>query len=290
MRKALKFILPQKRISRSVGGDVFIFIFLVFMAFLLVIPLIYIVSNSLKPYNELFLFPPKILVQNPTLDNFGDLFTLISNSWVPFSRYRLNTVCITVAGTVGNVILGSMAAYAISKIRFPGAEALFRIIVLSLMFSSVVTAIPTYIIIAKIGGIDTYWALIVPSLQSSLGIYLMKQFIDQIPDTLLEAARIDGATDGRIYLSIIMPSVKPAWLTVIILSIQSLWNITGSNYIFSEQLKTLPVAMNQIVTGGIARAGAAAAVSVVMLSVPVISFVIAQSQVVETMASSGMKE
>ncbi|MBR2488964.1 MAG: carbohydrate ABC transporter permease [Clostridia bacterium] len=290
MRKALKFILPQKRISRSVGGDVFIFIFLVFMAFLLVIPLIYIVSNSLKPYNELFLFPPKILVQNPTLDNFGDLFTLISNSWVPFSRYRLNTVCITVAGTVGNVILGSMAAYAISKIRFPGAEALFRIIVLSLMFSSVVTAIPTYIIIAKIGWIDTYWALIVPSLQSSLGIYLMKQFIDQIPDTLLEAARIDGATDGRIYLSIIMPSVKPAWLTVIILSIQSLWNITGSNYIFSEQLKTLPVAMNQIVTGGIARAGAAAAVSVVMLSVPVISFVIAQSQVVETMASSGMKE
>ncbi len=290
MRKALKFILPQKRISRSVGGDVFIFIFLVFMAFLLVIPLIYIVSNSLKPYNELFLFPPKILVQNPTLDNFGDLFTLISNSWVPFSRYLLNTVCITVAGTVGNVILGSMAAYAISKIRFPGAEALFRIIVLSLMFSSVVTAIPTYIIIAKIGWIDTYWALIVPSLQSSLGIYLMKQFIDQIPDTLLEAARIDGATDGRIYLSIIMPSVKPAWLTVIILSIQSLWNITGSNYIFSEQLKTLPVAMNQIVTGGIARAGAAAAVSVVMLSVPVISFVIAQSQVVETMASSGMKE
>lgn len=290
MRKALKFILPQKRISRSVGGDVFIFIFLVFMAFLLTIPLIYIVSNSLKPYNELFLFPPKILVQNPTLNNFGDLFTLISNSWVPFSRYLLNTVCITVVGTVGNVVLGSMAAYAISKIRFPGANALFRIIVLSLMFSSVVTAIPTYIIIAKIGWIDTYWALIIPSLQSSLGIYLMKQFIDQIPDTLLEAARIDGATDGRIYLSIIMPSVKPAWLTVIILSIQSLWNITGSNYIFSEQLKTLPVAMNQIVTGGIARAGAAAAVSVVMLSVPVISFIVAQSQVVETMASSGMKE
>lgn len=290
MRKVLKFFLPQKRISRSVSGDIFIFIFLCFMAFLLVIPLIYIVSNSLKPYNELFLFPPKILVQNPTLDNFGDLFTLISNSWVPFSRYLLNTVFITVVGTVGNVILGSMAAYAISKIRFPGANALFKIIVLSLMFSSVVTAIPTYIIIAKIGWIDTYWALIIPSLQSSLGIYLMKQFIDQIPDTLLEAAKIDGANDGRIYLSIIMPSVKPAWLTVIILSIQSLWNITGSNYIFSEQLKTLPVAMNQIVTGGIARAGAAAAVSVVMLSVPVISFVIAQSQVVETMASSGMKE
>ena len=247
-------------------------------------------SNSLKPYNELFLFPPKLFVQNPTLDNYGDLFALISNSWVPFSRYLANTVFITAVGTLGNVLLGSMAAYAIAKIRFPGANVLFKIIVLSLMFSSVVTQIPTYLIIAKIGWIDTYYALIVPALQSSLGIYLMKQFIDQVPDTLLEAAKIDGANDGRIYLSIIMPSVKPAWLTVIILSIQSLWNITGSNYIFSEQFKTLPVAMSQIVAGGIARAGASAAVSVVMLSVPVLSFIIAQSNVVETMATSGMKE
>ena len=290
MKGALKFILPQKRISRSVGGDVFIFLFLCFVAIVLVIPLVYLVSNSLKPYNELFLFPPKLFVKNPTADNYADLFTLISNSWVPFSRYLSNTVFITVVGTFGNVLLGSMAAYAISKIRFPGAEVLFKIIVLSLMFSSVVTQIPTYLIIAKIGWIDTYYALIVPTLQSSLGIYLMKQFIDQVPDTLLEAAKIDGANDGRIYLSIIMPSVKPAWLTVIILSIQSLWNITGSNYIFSEQFKTLPVAMSQIVSGGIARAGASAAVSVVMLSVPVLSFIIAQSNVVETMATSGMKE
>jgi len=290
LRKALKFILPQKRISRSVGGDVFIFIFLCFVALILVIPLVYIISNSLKPYNELFLFPPNLFVKNPTTDNYADLFTLISNSWVPFSRYLANTVFITVVGTIGNVLLGSMAAFAISKIRFPGANFIFRLIVLSLMFSATVTAIPTYLIIAKIGWIDTYYALIVPSLQSSLGIYLMKQFIDQIPDTLIEAAKIDGANDGRIYLSIIMPSVKPAWLTVIILSIQSLWNITGSNYIFSEQLKTLPVAMSQIVSGGIARAGASAAVSVVMLSVPVLSFIIAQSNVVETMATSGMKE
>lgn len=290
MKKALKFILPQKRISRSVGGDVFIFCFLCFVAIVLVIPLVYIVSNSLKPYNELFLFPPKLFVKNPTIDNYADLFSLISNSWVPFSRYLANTVFITAVGTLGNVLLGSMAAYAISKIRFPGANVLFKIIVLSLMFSSVVTQIPTYLIIAKIGWIDTYYALIVPALQSSLGIYLMKQFVDQVPDTLLEAAKIDGANDGRIYFSIIMPSVKPAWLTVIILSIQSLWNITGSNYIFSEQFKTLPVAMSQIVAGGIARAGASAAVSVVMLSVPVLSFIIAQSNVVETMATSGMKE
>ena len=126
MRKALKFILPQKRISRSVGGDVFIFIFLCLIALILVIPLVYIVSNSLKPYNELFLFPPKLFVKNPTMDNYADLFSLISNSWVPFSRYLSNTVFITIVGTIGNVLLGSMAAYAISKIRFPGAKFFFK--------------------------------------------------------------------------------------------------------------------------------------------------------------------
>ena len=286
----LKYFLPKKRISRSVGGDIMLFVFLVLTALLMAMPIIYIISNSLKSYNELFQFPPKIMVRNPTFDNYADLFTLISSSWVPFSRYLLNTAMITVIGTVGNVLLGSMAAYAISKIQFPGYKLCFKLIVLSLMFSATVTAIPNYLIMAKLGWIDTYAALIVPTLQSSLGIYLMKQFIDQIPDSLIEAARIDGAGDGRIYLSIIMPSVKPAGLTVIILSVQSLWNTTGGTYIFSEQLKTLPVAMSQTVSSGIARAGASAAVSVIMLSVPVITFIASQSQVIETMATSGMKE
>lgn len=282
--------LPRKRLSRSVTGDVGVFIFLVIIAFFMVLPLIYIVSNSLKPYNELFLFPPKILVNNPTFDNYNDLFYLISSSWVPFSRYLLNTVFITIVGTLGNVFFGSLAAFAISKIKFPGHKFCFALIVLSLMFSNAVTQIPNYLIIAKLGWIDTYLALIIPALQSSLGLYLMKQFIDQIPDVLLEAASIDGASDLKKYLVIVMPTVKPAWLTVVILSIQSLWNTTGADYIFSEQLKTLPVAMNQIVLGGIARAGAGAAVSVVMLSVPVISFILSQSQIIETMTTSGMKE
>lgn len=290
MRVVLKYFLPKKRISRSVGGDIMLFVFLVLTALLMAMPIMYIISNSLKSYNELFQFPPKIMVRNPTFDNYADLFTLISSSWVPFSRYLLNTAMITVVGTVGNVVLGSMAAYAISKIQFPGYKLCFKLIVLSLMFSATVTAIPNYLIMAKLGWIDTYASLIVPALQSSLGIYLMKQFIDQIPDSLIEAARIDGAGDGRIYLSIIMPSVKPAWLTVIILSVQSLWNTTGGTYIFSEQLKTLPVAMSQTVSSGIARAGASAAVSVIMLSVPVITFIASQSQVIETMTTSGMKE
>ena len=282
--------IARKRISRSVGGDILIYGFLVIMAIFLMFPLVYIISNSLKPYNELFIFPPKLFVTNPTADNYLDLFTVMSSSWVPFSRYLLNTSFITVVGTAGNLIFGSMAAYAISKIRFPGCNFCFRLIVLSLMFSTLVTEIPNYLIISKLGWIDTLIAVIIPAFASSLGIYLMKQFIDQIPDTLIEAAQIDGANSMRVFCSIILPSVKPAWLTVIILSVQALWNSTGGKFIYSEQLKTLPVAMNDIAAGGIARSGVAAAISVVMLSVPVITFILAQSQVVETMATSGMKE
>ena len=290
MKIKLRSASAGKRLSRSVWGDIFVYSILIIMAICLVFPLAYIVSNSLKPYNELFIFPPKIFVSNPTFDNYMDLFTVMSSSWVPFSRYLLNTVFITIVGTAGNLILGSMAAYAISKIRFPGSNFCFKLIVMSLMFSPLVTEIPNYLIISKLGWIDSHLAVIIPSFASTLGIYLMKQFIDQIPDTLLEAAEIDGANSGRIFISIILPSVKPAWLTVIILSVQSLWNSTGGKFIFSEQLKTLPVAMNDIAAGGIARSGVAAATSVVMLSVPVITFILAQSQVVETMATSGMKE
>ena len=280
----------HRRISRSIGGDIVIYGFLIIMALFLSIPLIYTISNSLKPYNELFLFPPRIFVQNPTINNYIDLLTVMSSSWVPFTRYLLNTAFITVVGTAGNLILGSMAAYAISKIRFPGHKFMFSLMVLSLMFSSTVTAIPNYLIISWLGWIDTYLAVIIPAFQSTLGIYLMKQFMDQIPDTLIEAAEIDGANSVRVFLSIILPTIKPAWLTVIILSVQSLWNSTGGSFIYSEQLKTLPVAMNDIIAGGIARSGASAAISVVMLSVPVLTFILTQSQVVETMATSGMKD
>lgn len=280
----------QARISRSIGGDIVLYGFLVLMALFMIVPLVYTISNSLKPYNELFLFPPKLWVLHPTINNYIDLFTVMSSSWVPFSRYLINTIFITVTGTFGNLVLGSMAAYAVSKIRFPGHKVMFRIMVLSLMFSSTVTAIPNYLIISWLGWIDTYLAVIIPAFQSTLGIYLMKQFMDQIPDTLIEAAEIDGAGPVKIFLSIILPMIKPAWLTVIILSVQSLWHSTGGAFIYSEQFKTLPVAMNDIVAGGIARSGASAAISVVMMSVPILTFVLSQSQVVETMATSGMKD
>ncbi len=285
-----KINLSSNKVNRSLGGDIFVFSMLIVVAAFMVVPMIYIINNAFKPLNEFFIYPPKMFVRNPTLENFGDLFYIISNSWVPFTRYFFNTLFITVAGTVGHVFFASLAAYAISKIRFPGHKLVFSVIVLSLMFSATVTAIPNYLIISKLGFLDSYAAVILPAFQASLGIYLIKQFMDQIPESLLEVARIDGANEFTVYLRIAMPAVKPAWLTVSILSVQALWNTTGGNFIYSEQLKPITVAMSQIVLGGVARAGVGAAVSLLLLSVPVTIFILAQSNIIETMTTSGMKD
>lgn len=289
--KKLKIPHMSRQLNRSRALNVFIYIFLFLVACFMSFPMIFAVSNSLKPIEELFIFPPRIFVIHPTADNYLDLFDVISNSWVPFSRYLFNTVFITAAGTVGQVIFSSLAAYGMSKFKFPGAKFCFNLIVFSLMFTSTVTAIPSYIIISKLGWVDTYLPLIVPFFQSSLGLYLIKQFMDaNVPDSLIEAAKIDGAPHFTIYLRIVMPLVKPAWLTLIILCVQNLWNSTGGVYIYSEELKPLTVALNQLATGAISRSGISAAVTVIMLIVPVGVFLASQSRVIETMATSGMKD
>lgn len=215
----------------------------------------------------------------------------MSDSWVPFTRYLFNTVFVTAIGTAGHVILASAAAYGMEKFDFPGKKLMFSSVVLSLMFSSVVTSIPNYLIVSKLNMIDKLWAIIIPALQSSLGLYLMKQYmVTNVPDSLLESARISGAGEWRIFFEIVMPIVKPAWLTLIIFIFPGLWNATGGVMIYSEQIKTLPVALAQIVTGGIARAGVASAISLVMLVLPITMFVVTQSSIMETMATSGIKE
>jgi ABC-type glycerol-3-phosphate transport system permease component len=254
------------------------------------LPLVYAISNAFKPLNELFIFPPAFFARNPTLDNFIDLFVLMSDSWVPFSRYLINTLVVTLAGTAGHVILASMAAFALSKFKFPGGKLLFSMVILSLMFARQVTAIPNYLIMSRLGWVDSLAAIILPSWAMSLGLFLMKQFMDaMIHDSLLEAARIEGASEWTVFWHVVMPNVKPGWLTLVILSFQALWGETGGQFIYSEQLKTLPYALNQILAGGIARAGVGAAVSVIMMILPITVFVINQSKVIDTMGASGIK-
>jgi ABC-type glycerol-3-phosphate transport system permease component len=285
----MKFLTKTRRLNRSLAGDIFLFALLSLFGIFSAYPLIMTASNAFKPLDELFLFPPKLFPRNITFDNFRDLSELIGNSWVPFSRYFFNTLLITTVGTVGHVIIASMAAFPLAKYKFPGRSLFFTLVVYSLMFAPQVTAIPNYIIISGIGLIDTPTAIILPAIASSLGLYLMKQFMQQIPDELIESAKIDGASEYRIFFQIVMPLVKPAWLTLIILLFQRLWTTDGGSFIFSEELKPLSYALRQIAQGTIERAGTIAAVSFIMMIVPVTFFIISQSRIVETFSHSGMK-
>ena len=278
-------------LNRSVGGDVGITVVLAIFGVFMFLPMYYTIIQALKPLNELFYFPPRFYVVNPTLTNFSDLFNLMGDSWVPFSRYIFNTVLISVGGTFGNLVLASLCAYALAKIDFPGAKGFFWLIQKSLMFTATVTGIVNFITLSMIGWIDTYLAIIVPAWCSTLGLYLMKQFMESnISTEVLESARLDGASELRTFWSIAMPMVKPGWLTLIVYSFQGLWNSGQSSFIYSEQLKTLNYAISQITAGGVARAGATAASTVVMMLVPILGFVISQSNIIETMGSSGMKD
>lgn len=291
MAKKLRTRNHKVVLNRSAGGDAGITVFLVILGAFMFFPMYYAVVQALKPLDELWVYPPKFYVVHPTLGNFSLMFKTLQTSWVPFSRYIFNTLFISVVGTAGNLIFCSLAAYAISKIKFPGRKLLSTMVRLSLMFQATVTAVVNFMTMSTLGWVDTYWAIIVPAWGATLGMYLMQTFMESsIQVSVLEAARLDGSSEFRTYWQIVMPVVKPGWITLIIYSFKDLWNTGSSSYIYSEQLKTFNYAVGQIVSGGVDRAGVGTASSVVMMIVPILVFVIGQSNVIETMASSGMKD
>ncbi len=282
----------RKRVnlSRSRAGTVAIFLFLCAIGVFMALPLVYSVVQAFKPLNEIYAYPPRFFVINPTWDNFHMVFKLAANLGIPFSRYVFNSVFVAVVGTGFDVVIASLAAYPLAKARFPGRAVLMSLIVWTLLFRQEVTAIPQYIIIAKLGMVNTYQAIILPLMASTFGVFLMKQFMDSsIPQETLEAARLDGAGELSIFWRIVMPCMKPAWLTLIIFTFQNFWNSTGVQYIYDESLKMLPNVLSQIAAGGIARAGAGSAVSLILMIPPIAIFIISQSSVMETMAHSGLK-
>lgn len=277
-------------LSRSATGTFFIGFFVALMSAFMILPVFYAVVQAFKPIEEVFAYPPKFFVENPTLDNFKMVFYLAGNLWVPFSRYLFNSLLISVVGTLITVFVSSLAAYPLAKGRFPGRALISTAIVWAMLFNGNVTTMPRYLIIAGLGMVDTYWAILLPALASTMGVFLMRQFvISTIQDSTLEAARIDGASEFKIFFSIVMPSIKSAWLTLVIFSFQGFWNSAYGNYIYSEELKQLPAVLSSIAAGGIARTGAASAVTVIMMVLPMIVFLISQSSITETMSHSGLK-
>ena len=279
-----------KRYTRSRVGNAFYFAFLLAAGAFSILPMIYCICTSFKPLDELYVFPPRFFVRNPTVGNFRALANLLGESQVPMIRYIFNTVFVTTVATGLHLLIASLAAFTLEKRKFPGRQLLFRMVVLALMFSTAITSIPNYIIMERLGWIDTYWSIIIPAFAAPIGLFLMKQFMEGLPTSLIEAAKIDGANEWKVFISIVMPNVKPAWMTLIIFSVQSLWNNPAATYIYSEEKKTLVYAMRQIQSGGIARTGQGAAVLVVLMIVPIVIFVFSESQILETMASSGLKD
>ena len=286
-----KHLITRRHPNRSIGGDIVIYLILFLFAVAMAFPLFFLIGSSLKPLDELFRFPPPVWPTHPTMDNFSDLFVTMGQSWVPFSRYLLNTVLITAIGTFGHLVVAGMAAFVLAKYEFPGGKLFFALATTFLMFASgVVTDIPNYLILSRLGLVDTYWALILPAFAAPIGLFLMKQFMEGLPTALIEAATIDGASRIRIFWSIVMPNVKPAWLTMIIFSVQGLWNNPAGTIIYSEAKKPLVYALQQIRLGGVARTGQSAAANVITVAVPILIFIFSQSRILETMASSGIKE
>lgn len=286
----MRRIRLRKQLNRSHFGNFTIFAMLVLVGMFMGLPLYYNVIQSFKPVEELFIFPPRFYVVNPTWGSYSQLFQLVSDLTVPFSRYLFNSVFVSLVSTTVSVMIGAMAAYPFAKKKFPGRNGLWKLIMLTLLFSGGVTALPAYIVKAKLGLINTYWVLILPCLASTLHMFLLRQFMLQIPDSLLDAAKLDGANDFVIFLRVIMPNVKPAWMTVMVLSFTDVWNNGSAGVIFKEELKLLPTALGQISAGGISRSGAAAAAGVLLMIPPIVSFVLTQSKMLQTMAHSGIKD
>ncbi len=285
-----KLKASNKQAGRKIGGTIAIFTFLLLLGLFMVLPIYLAVVMSIKPVEELFIFPPKLYAIEPTLDNFGEMFAVLKSNQVPFSRYVFNSVFVTVSVTVLQCVFASMAAFVLAKCRFPGSKIINSIIVVALLYQSNVIYIMQYMVMAKLGMIDTYWALILPSIASPMGLFLMRQSIGQVPDAMIEAAKVDGAGLFRICWQIVMPNQKPALMTLIIFAFQAAWNIQAGTVVFNEAYKTLPTVVTQAATSGLARAGVAMAAAVFMLVPPIVVFMIAQKNVIETMAHSGIKD
>lgn len=286
----MKLLKHKKNLSRSRGGNLAVYIMLLLMGLFTALPLMYMVSNAFKPLSELYIFPPKITIANPTLDNFRDMVSLWDDMMVPFERYVFNTIMVTLIGTTVYVFIACLAAYPLAKHKFPGKAVISSLVVWAILFRAEVTAIPQFNIISKLNMLDTYFALVFPILAGTFGVFLVRQFMEGIPNVILEAARIDGLGEFGIFFKIVLPMVKPAWVTLIIFTFQSFWISTGNSYIYSEKLKLLPTALNQLNTAGLSRAGVSAAVMLLLMIVPVIVFLFCQKSVMQTMAHSGIKE
>lgn len=280
---------PKRRLT---FGWFAVYAVMILLLAFMALPLVMIYMTSLKPIEELLLFPPRVYVLRPTLNSFGNLFSMLGDSAVPASRFIFNSAVVTAASVYCTIWVSCMGAYAIEKIRMPGHRFIFRLVIWGLMFSPIAAQIPNYLMIKSLGLYNTYWALILPGIVVPMHLFLIKQFTIQIPDSIVESARIDGCSEFKVLSQIMMPMLRPAWTTVLVFAFFNSWNGTNNAivYVKDQAMKTFPYFLSSISgTSGIARMGEGMAAAALMITPTIVVYLIMQKKVIDTMAYAGIK-
>jgi ABC-type glycerol-3-phosphate transport system permease component len=294
---AIALPLPRRR-RLSIGSTrvqrepIGIYVVLVPLAILAVLPIVFMVSQALKPIDELLKFPPDLIVQHPTMINFQNLLIATSATSVPFTRYIFNSAWVTVVQVIVGVLIGSLCAYPLAKVQVPGAKVIMALVIAALAFPAQVLAIPNYLVVSSLHMVDTYWALIIPALGASFNIFVMVQFMSQIPTPLLEAAKIDGATEWVIFWRLVIPMVRPAVATIAFLTFTAAWNAAGPAliYVRTESMRTLPLAIATLgAQNNIATIGIVQAAGLLQFIPSLVIFLISRSGMLEALAHTGIK-
>lgn len=291
----MKKLNLKNKLKKVTPGWVALYIFMGLLVAFMALPLVYIINSAFKPLDELFIFPPRFLVKNPTLQNFTSLFSTLGGTTVPFIRNVVNSLIQTAGIVFLTCVVSAIGAYGMVVYHPPGSKFLNELIISALMFSPHVTQIPRYLVVNELNLVNTFWALILPSVASAYNFFLMRQFLVSYPRELIEAGRVEGAGEIRIFTKLVLPAMKPVLSTLIVLSFVANWNDYFSALIYTsdEAMRTLPLAL-QTISGGsgaaaIGNAGATSAATMLMTVPTVILFAISQRNVMETMTYSGIK-
>lgn len=297
MKLSWHYAAMQSRLSflrRPSLFEAVLVILLLGLSIFMLLPIVYIFNHAFKPYYELFVYPPTFFVREPTIQNFYELLNIFNASTVPISRYLFNSIFVSALAVAGITLISALCAFPLSKHRFPGYTLVFSTIVLSLMFAPEVVQLPRFLVVSRLGITNTYLGHLLPLFALPVGVFLLKQFIDQVPDVLLEAARIDGASEFRLFWQIVMPVCIPAVATVAILAFQSSWgNVeTSAFFMQDDEMKNFPFFLSTLtnnLANNVARQGAAAVSALIMFVPNLIIFLFMQGKVIATMAHSGIK-
>lgn len=283
--------IGEKRIRRLKFSSVVLMFFLLCYLFLLLLPILYVIFNAFKPLDEMFVYPPRWIPRNFTLTNFSKMSDLLSETVIPLSRYLYNSVvyCVLIVGAVS--VTSFMAAFSMAKTKPKGSEKMTSILIFALSLSGPAAGVANFIIIEKIGLLNTYWAMVLPAIGSATYVFLMRQFLVNMPDSYMEAARLDGATEWQIMWKIGFPYAKPAWATVIVYQFMTAWSDASGPaiYISDASKQTLPVAISTI-GGSLTTQGASAALTLLMLVPSALVFIFMQTKIMTTMSFAGLKD